>query len=512
MPNPTSVAVEIQFSGSTWTNVGNDLLSDSVRVHYGISGNRPKARVASTGRMTFWLNNSASNTGGLAGYYSPNHANQRSGFEYGKKCRLKIVNGGTTYYKFVGKLTTIDPEPGSHRNRRTRCVASDWIDEAANLTIRDVAIQQDQRADQLFTTLLAVLGSTSQPESTSFDTGTQVFPFAFHDLAQGEKLLRVMARVVMAEFGFLAIVGDTSAGGVLRFFNRHSRAGVSSSLTIDDEMRELGVPTTLDNVYNRIIVTTHPVRVLPDVVVLAALTNQPFDVRPVLGPSETRTLWLEYRDPNLDAALMGASDAITPESTTDYLLNANQDGSGADLTSDLTVTATFFASVVKVVVTNGGSGFGYITRLQVRGSGVFDRTPVQHECTSAQTYGERELTVDLKYQSDQNVGQGLADFLCNQYDSRSGQIDSVSFVANRSATLLTGALAREPGDKITLTETQTGISSVGVFIQGVDLSISDGGRRVICRWDVAPDAEGDFWRLGATASDDLGTDTTLGYA
>lgn len=134
----TSSAVEMEFSTGVWTDVIADVqASTGLTVEYGIRGNDPKDRVASTGFMDFYLQNHAGNSASTQGYYSPNHGSVRSGFTYGTGTRLKLTYGGTSYYKFCGKLADIEPEPGQYLRQLTRCQAVDWIDEAAATKVRD---------------------------------------------------------------------------------------------------------------------------------------------------------------------------------------------------------------------------------------------------------------------------------------------------------------------------------------------------------------------------------------
>jgi hypothetical protein len=62
MPS-AAVTVEMKLAGvdGAWTDVSADVLSD-LSCTYGISGGGPTDRVASTGSLTFQLDNSASNS------------------------------------------------------------------------------------------------------------------------------------------------------------------------------------------------------------------------------------------------------------------------------------------------------------------------------------------------------------------------------------------------------------------------------------------------------------------
>ena len=95
---------KMPFEG-VWTNVSEDVRTVSpIKAFRGTRGNGPKNRVGDTGRMSLILDNSEANSAGLLGYYSPDHANLRSGFGKGTLVRWILTYGGTDYYKFRGKM------------------------------------------------------------------------------------------------------------------------------------------------------------------------------------------------------------------------------------------------------------------------------------------------------------------------------------------------------------------------------------------------------------------------
>jgi len=98
-----AIYVEMKLDGINWTDVSEDVIAP-IAFNGGILDNSPLSRVAGTGKCTFSLNNSISNSGGLAGYYSPGHANCRSGFAAGLQVRIRITYDNATYKKFQGKI------------------------------------------------------------------------------------------------------------------------------------------------------------------------------------------------------------------------------------------------------------------------------------------------------------------------------------------------------------------------------------------------------------------------
>lgn len=81
---------ELAGRGNGWTTI-DDLTTEPIRMRRGMTGSGPNDRVATTGSLTFSLDNSATNAAGLIGSYSPNHVNKRTGFKLGIGVRLALT-------------------------------------------------------------------------------------------------------------------------------------------------------------------------------------------------------------------------------------------------------------------------------------------------------------------------------------------------------------------------------------------------------------------------------------
>lgn len=82
-----AIAIETILDGDTdWTDITDDVAAD-LELRYGIEGNGPLNRVASTGDLAFRLFNDANNSGGQLGWYSPAHASKRPGWDFDKPVR-----------------------------------------------------------------------------------------------------------------------------------------------------------------------------------------------------------------------------------------------------------------------------------------------------------------------------------------------------------------------------------------------------------------------------------------
>lgn len=500
--------MELAGPGNGWTDVSADVRQAGITVQYGIDGNEPSDRVASAGTLQFALNNAAHNSGGVVGYYSPLHASKRSGFDYNIGVRWRLDYFGVSYYKFRGKLADILPTPGLYGPRLTRCTALDWMDDAARMPVPDLGAQTAVRADEIVTDILAAL--TTQPAAQSIETGIESFAWALDGgTGQQQTVREELQKLCLSEFGYAYVKGDTTQGGTFQFeARRHRSLNPTTYLTFADDMARDGLVVVggRDDVYRRVQVVVHPTRVdAAATTVLFSLQTTSTEVR----PGETLdTIFGPYRDPDTNDAC-GGTAMVTPVATTDYTMNSAQDGSGTDLTANFSVTASYTGQGVRYTIVNNGATAGFITKLQARGKGVY-RTTALIERTVSGSYGDRVLTLDLPYQSNVNTGTDIANYLATLLSSPSARVQSVKFLANRSDAFMTAALEREPGDRIAITETVTGLDGALFTINSVRLELLPGGI-LWCTWGLEPALVSQNWLLGTAGASELGSTTVLGF-
>lgn len=481
--------IQAQFSGTAgaWTSIKNDVVSSrGIGWNYGIQGGGPLDRIASTGQLVFSLDNSTGNSAGSVGYYSPDHASARSGFNVGIAVRLTCTYGGTAYYKFIGTLEDVAPTMGARGDRVTVCTVVDWIDEAAKQKTANIATQTGKRADEIISAVVANM--TRQPVSASYAAAQLEYPYAL-DTAEDEatSAMTELAKAVYSDMGYLYVKGDTSAGGVLRYEDRRVRQSAGTSLaTLSNTMVSLGARRARGEIYNRVKVNIYPRRVDADATTVLYEYDSPQLI--TLGPSESVTIIGQYRDPDQRAQRVGGVDLVTPVAGTDYAFGT---GPGdTSLTADLGVSASTGGNSAIITLTNNGATSGFVTLLQIRGRGLYDYGAVTIQATdntSRTAYGEFVLTIDLPHEPRQHVASTMASVFLADYKDPRTYPESVSFWGNSSAALMAAALAREPGDLITLTETVTGLSTT-YFINGVSYQIVDGAN-IRATWILAPDLE-----------------------
>ena len=494
------------YLGSSWTSITDVIIGGGLNLNYGISGSGPADRVASTGTMTFALDNSASNSAGLLGYYSPNNANKRSGFELGIGVRLAITYAGITYYKWRGFLTSIEPMGGIKRERVTNCVAVDYMDDAASSLLNQVALQINKRSDEVFT---AVYNNLARPApATSIGTGISTFAFALDNVQdESTTVLSAFQTIAASEVGFIYTKGDTTQGATLVFENRTTRQAAASSATITNDMIDMTANRSMKELLNRIKVTTYPREVdAAATTVLYSLSN----ANTTVATGSTLTIDAAYTDPNQKAARVGGTDMVTPVATTDYTMNTLADGTGTNLTASFTVTPVFGANSAKLIIVNSSGVDGFITKLQLRGKGIYTYDPTistSQDTASQLLYGINTLSYDMPYQDTLTVGQSAADYCRYIYKNPLTYLRDITIDANASATMMGYALAREISDRITVSETVTGLSA-DYYINAVNLSIT-ANNQISATWTLAPSAA--IWLLGITGASEIGTTTVLGF-
>ncbi len=465
---------ELSGPGNGYVDIAADVQRiPSITIDYGIAGAGPTDLVAGTGRMTFALNNGLGNSANLLGYYSPDHANCRSGWGLGIGVRLVYRLAGVTYYKGLGTVDSIDPISGRYGERKVLVTVVDWMDEAA-IYRPNVVTQLSKRVDEIATTLVAAV--PRQPKATSFGTGVSTFTYALDtDLNEADPVLTVLQRLAQSEYGRFYIAGDTNTGGVLTFEPRTARFIPTSVATFNDTMISLSAPRDRTLVINRVKATTHPRTVgtvTTDILFTLAQTS-PTSIHSV-APGVATVIEGDYTDPTNRAARIGGTDMTPPVATTDYTMNTSATGAGTDLTASFFVAAEYGSNRVKYTITNTSSFTGFITKLQARGRYLFDYTPVDNISTdmaSIALYGQRELALDMPYESTVAAAGTVGDYVLGVWATPSAVASAMPLVPPTNTDLAT-MIAREPGHAVTITETVTGISSV-YFINHVSMRFED---------------------------------------
>lgn len=503
--------VELELSPGVWTNVTLDVSrADTIQFKRGITGSGPLDRVASTGTFEWSMKNGPDGVtpSRPLGYYSPNNVNVRAGFNTGIGVRLIATYLTIDYSLWTGKLRTATPIPGAYRERRSRCLAYDGMNDLAENDVQSIPPQIGQTENALVAAILAALPAAAQPSAVTYDASLDTYAYALDNASTGVKAMSLLTDVILSAQAYLFPLAD----GTLHLQNRHTRPLSSVMFAFDDSMLDsVDIPTDFGNVYDRVRTLTHP-RTLDGAAttVLFAITSAQ-----IVNPGDTVTIWGDYAQSTNSLKLIGGTAQVTPlVSGTDYSGNSAADGSGADLTSSLSIVVSAFAATVKFEVTNVGAQPVYLVdatgaaKLQIRGKGIYDNAPVSFESGT----GARLLEIDLRYQDNGEVAQDLADFVRAQYASLNDQVVGVTFNPQKSSALMVQALSGEIGNVITVTEAITGVSAVAAVIQGIEGTIV-GGPHLKLHYVTAPRGPSSMFILDDATFGVLDSPVgTLGYA
>lgn len=483
-------------TGTPWTDVHEHvLIEDGLRWSKGIFDFGPLACVARPGVLTFSLDNEP--PGLPLGYYTPGNPNCRPNFRHGTPVRIRLSdNISTVRYDWRGILRSITSEPGSYGGRRTICVAVDWMAKLAEADASGLELLRDVTADEALAPIVAVVDQP--PALTDYDVGIYNFPFVFDDLGgDNPKALSVAQRVVQSEGGYLYVRGDTTEGETLRLENGLARAVRSSVAEFDGGdflFAEDGivVPSTLERIFNFVETVTYPRSVDADNNTVLVQFDSPIEV----PDGQTITVFADYRDPAQRAEFVGGADMQQPWSgfgspggsplePTDYSANTMQDGSGADVTSDVGIVGRYFGSRAAFDITNLSGGVAYVRGpllgtspetsaegLRARGRGLYRYAPVitqGENTTSIAEYGVQEVgePIDLIYQNQRTVGQDRADLVAFLYGGLINVPARIRLLTEREDLEYYG-ITLDVGDKITVSEEVTVPDMADVYIQGVE--------------------------------------------
>jgi len=82
-------------------------------------------------------------------------------------------------------------------------------------------------------------------------------------------------------------------------------------------------------------------------------------------------------------------------------------------------------------------------------------------------YQKRALRVEAPLISDPAAAQHLADYLLDAYKNPINQVSNVEIIANKNATWMAAVRDLELLDRVVISETQTGMSSVAMYVSSM---------------------------------------------
>ena len=197
---------------------------------------------------------------------------------------------------------------------------------------------------------------------------------------------------------------------------------------------------------------------------------------------QTLTVVANIAEGEYDAAF----HAVSPLSTGDFQANSEPDGTGVDLTRDITAVVTdsgrYWASAVKIEITAADplsyGTEGYVTQLRLRGRAVKLLSPSEVEASdsaSMDTFGERRRVIRCNFITNHEEAALLASSRLER--RRQPRTAMVLTLAAGDRSTLHHMVQRSISDRVTVRESALGIDR-DFFIEGESWRFSSGLRTV----------------------------------
>lgn len=529
-----SVTMAAMVTGS-WAIDLTQYIVSSIKCSWGINGNGPLDKIASTGEMEFVVNN----IGKEFTQGSPTFI----GLVKGAPVRLRLDYDDGFYYRFYGRVEKINIMSGPYGKRQATITCSDWMDVASNYPIILAQSQANLRADQAVQLILYEM--PIKPQETTISTTNDTFSTVFDTVKENTTALSEFAKLMISEYGYLYLRKGRYTGENLVVEARHDRDAnttvspipVLTSLAGDllletgdyllledgfklvlDETEQLefsNLMTDLDAVYgdkfsNYVSVKTYPRRVGS----LSTLFTVNSPIYLTAGQTKSNIKGA-YTDPNGGGTKINGSSMVAPVASTDYKMYANSDGTGTDLTAFLSVSGTYGTEAVQYSLTNTSTGTaGYVTLLQARGYPVYTYNAIAQyikDDTSILQNGYKPLNIDQKYSTTLMPNIGLATIILSREKDARIVIERLSFIANTSPAMMFSFLNHDVGSLIKVVESQTNTNAY-YFIQDVEFEITVGGI-VTCSWGLTLNQSTSdvYWMVETVGNSELGVSTFVGY-
>ncbi len=472
-----------------WNNDGDfvddydDLTINTKSVHFS-RGKSDELGKAEVGQFSITLNNAD-------GLYTPSNSTGGLYLSLLPKRPIKVYysSSGTNYPLFYGFIEEIIPHP--HLSEQD-CIITpvDGLDFRSRHDMA-TALYKDTLTGTIHGYILTDAGWSTTMRT--LDAGQDTVPYWYgHDVksrfAQGE--------IDDSEQGFSYVGGS----GYFNFEDRHHRSTAThqtSQATFDNTMANITYSLNPRNIYNIVKVTVTPWTLITPAVELWRLADTPS-----IPAGETFTYWG-------DASVSGQSVFVNAWTT----LNSGD----TDLTASGTysVVQTNFAQSVKIAITNTDSIPITISLLKARGTYYDDQTKVTlkaEDSTSQTAYQKRTFELDGKYMTDSDKARDFTTYAIGKYKDPRAELSMSAM--NKDATILAQILGLEISDRITITNTELGLSNKAYFIDYMEHDISMGGKLHTVNYRLSDTSNEDFWCLDYSAfptAGGVGVQTKLGY-
>jgi len=307
----------------------------------------------------------------------------------GKLAKIKVRDNSvsnTQYDVFAGRILDIIPvsTPG---NNVVKVTLIDGLNEL-NQDTPSLAIQTSIDIDTAVGTLI---------DDSGYYWGKNVGDSSItltYWYAGEESYATALDRLAQADLGVFFIAEN----GAATFVGRNTTVPISIDITQADLLKEIAQGQPWETLRDKVTVNVYPkvLRATGDIWTLQD--------KPAIAAGATSIYWASFA---YNYNSVPCQSIISPLATTDYTMNAQADGLGADMTGDFTVTIVAFSKTAKVTITNNSASTGYITLLKIRGDAL--DTP---DLTAIKAgTGKREFLLDNEWIQLITTAEAYAEYL-----------------------------------------------------------------------------------------------------
>lgn len=314
--------------------------------------------------------------------------------EAGRYARFFVKNGstGTEYDLITGQLDDIDLVGYGVDARAIMTIKDGWRELRDNEI--SVALDTTVRTD---VAIGSVLDEADWPAlwGRTLSEGATVLPYYWEDVRSPSAAILDLSD---AEYGRFFIAND----GKAKYYSRYESLTSVVTLQENNTLKDIQVTDVFKSRRDKVTIAVHPRVNQAQTVVWTLNTTTPLAVGTTDTPS-TLEIWAEF---TYDGETVPVIDEVTPQASTDYTANSRADGTGTDLTANVTVSMTTFGSRAKLTTSNSGAA-GFLTLLQVRAEPL--NSPNTFYAISGT--GKRNFGLDNNWNQSRLFSEILADVL-----------------------------------------------------------------------------------------------------
>lgn len=372
---------------------------------------------------------------------------------------------------FYGDLHSIDPQP----NRQECSIrAYDEMRRLEDVTLYMYATAPlPQTSDEILSDMLRYAGVSA--EHRTLEPGIELAPQLWSPSLWGVQAADEIQSLQDEEDGFIYLDGH----GFWRLENRshrdsepHSTAGTvlrSVSGGEDPYFSALEWSDGVDNIENKLFMR------IRDATNHGHRTAWTLGETPYFDAGETREFLAESKDFDV------VGGQLTPQANTDYIANTEPDGTGADITAQLSVTypaAGLYNGKGTLIRVQFGSTAGYLTRLAMRTAHALTyNAPLlltTENASSQSDYGQRVRSIDARWTREVRRAQATLDRRLARRASPRTTLRVTLPNGSDANTLL--MLQLRLSDRVALRYDDIGVSG-DFFVEGHSLEVAQGGKQ-----------------------------------